>query len=120
MIVVDIGVSAAARAALPADASVFVIARDPAQPSPPIAVSRRRLADLPAQVALGDRDAMIPGRNLSAFDTFEIVVRASASGNPTEASGDWFGTRERRAGQLRRKWRSRSASECLSRGPAAA
>ena len=92
VIVVDIGVSAAARAALPADASVFVIARDPAQPSPPIAVSRRRLADLPAQVALGDRDAMIPGRNLSAFDTFEIVVRASASGNPTEGSGDWFGS----------------------------
>jgi cytochrome c-type biogenesis protein CcmH len=91
VIVVDVGVSAEARAALPADASVFVIARDPAQPSPPIAVTRRRLSDLPARVALGDRDAMIPGRNLSGFDSFEIVVRASASGNPTEGPGDWFG-----------------------------
>jgi cytochrome c-type biogenesis protein CcmH len=91
VISIDVGVSTEARAALPADASVFVIARDPAQPSPPIAVTRRRLSDLPARVSLGDRDAMIPGRNLSGFDTFEIVVRASASGNPAEGPGDWFG-----------------------------
>lgn len=89
---IDIGVADVAKAALPEDASVFIIARDPAQPSPPIAVTRRNLAELPARVSLGDRDAMIPGRLLSAFERFEIEVRASASGNPAAGPGDWFGT----------------------------
>ncbi|HEX5788525.1 MAG TPA: tetratricopeptide repeat protein [Woeseiaceae bacterium] len=94
VVTVDVTLSDAARAALPAEASVFVIARDPAAPSPPIAVARRRLSELPASVPLGDRDAMIPGRNLSAFANFEVVVRASGTGDPIAASGDWFGARE--------------------------
>lgn len=90
---VNINVSDEARAALPAEASVFVIARDPAQPSPPIAVTRRMLSELPTSVELGDRDSMIPGRSLSAFGEFELVVRASASGTPAATPGDWFGSR---------------------------
>ncbi len=89
---IDIAVADNARAALPGDASVFIIARDPAQPSPPIAVTRRNLAELPARVSLGDRDAMIPGRLLSGFERFEVEVRASATGNPAAAPGDWYGT----------------------------
>ncbi|HSO05940.1 MAG TPA: tetratricopeptide repeat protein, partial [Pelomicrobium sp.] len=58
----SIALSDAARIALPPDAVVFVIARDPAQPSPPIAVTRRRLAELPAVVQLGDRESMVAGR----------------------------------------------------------
>jgi cytochrome c-type biogenesis protein CcmH len=94
VVTVDVTLSDAARAALPAVASVFVIARDPAAPSPPIAVARRQLSELPASVPLGDRDAMIPGRNLSAFPNFEVVVRASGTGDPIAAPGDWFGARE--------------------------
>ena len=94
VVTVDVTLSDAARAALPAEASVFVIARDPAAPSPPIAVARRQLSELPASVPLGDRDAMIPGRNLSAFPNFEVVVRASGTGDPIAAPGDWFGARE--------------------------
>ena len=75
---------------LPAEASVFIIARDPAQPSPPIAVARRQVAELPATVPLGDAQSMIPGRNLSAFPEFEIVARVSVSGDPVAQSGDWF------------------------------
>lgn len=89
---IAVSVSAEARAALPADASVFVIARDPAQPSPPIAVTRRTLAELPAEIDLGDGDAMIPGRNLSGFAELELIVRASASGQPIAGPGDWFGS----------------------------
>lgn len=85
-----IEVSAGIADQLPADASVFIIARDPAQPSPPIAVTRRRLSELPAVITLGDSDAMIPGRNLSAFPEFEIVARVSISGEPVAQSGDWF------------------------------
>lgn len=75
---------------LPGTTSIFIIARDPAQPSPPIAVTRRQLAELPAQVSLGDAQAMIPGRDLSMFAEFEIVARVSVSGQPVAQSGDWF------------------------------
>lgn len=85
-----VALSDAARNALPANASVYVIARDPAQPSPPIAVQRRTLSELPAQLTLSDRDAMIPGRTLSAFDQVEIVARASSTGQPVQQPGDWF------------------------------
>lgn len=86
----SIGLSDAARSTLPAEATVFVIARDPAQPSPPIAVTRRQLSELPAVIELGDRDSMIPGRTLSGFAEFELVARVSVSGSPAAQPGDWF------------------------------
>lgn len=92
IVTADIALSAAARASLPSEASVFVIARDPAQPSPPVAVARRTLSELPAAVTLSDSDAMIPGRPLSAFAELEIVARVSVSGQPIAQKGDWFGS----------------------------
>ncbi len=91
VVLVSLSLSAAARAANSADATVYIIARDPGQPGPPIAVTRRRLSELPMLVELGDRDAMIPGRSLSGFSQFELLARISASGNPIAESGDWFG-----------------------------
>lgn len=73
------------------NATVFVIARDPAQPSPPIAAVRRRVAELPVVVVLGDSDAMVPGRLLSGFSELEIVARVSMSGQPVAQPGDWYG-----------------------------
>ncbi|MGB5333109.1 MAG: tetratricopeptide repeat protein [Woeseiaceae bacterium] len=87
-----IALSDDALSALTADANVFVIARDPAQPSPPIAVSRVRLSDLPTVVSLGDAQSMVAGRALSGFEEFELLARVSLSGSPAAASGDWFGT----------------------------
>ena len=81
-----------ATSSLGRDATVFIIARDPAQPSPPIAVTRRRVSELPAVVTLGDDDSMIPGRSLSAFAEFELIARVSMSGQPVAQSGDWFGS----------------------------
>jgi len=74
------------------DTTVFVIARDSAQPSPPIAVARRRLGEFPTIVVLSDRDAMIPGRPLSAFASVEVIARISLSGSPIAQAGDWFGS----------------------------
>ncbi len=87
----SVSVSEAAMQALPADATVFVIARDPAQPAPPIAVTRRRLSELPSVVELDDGDSMIPGRNLSGFAEIEVIARVSLTGEPTAQPGDWFG-----------------------------
>ncbi len=87
----SVSLSDEAAASIPADTTVFLIARDPAQPSPPIAVVRRRLTGLPLVVSIGDRDAMVPGRNLSAFDEFELLARVSVSGGPIAQAGDWYG-----------------------------
>ncbi|HLT92511.1 MAG TPA: tetratricopeptide repeat protein [Woeseiaceae bacterium] len=91
--VVQVGValSAAADEAVGPDATVYIIARDPARPSPPVAAVRRKAAELPLTVALRDADSMLPGRPLSSFERLEIVARASVSGEPTEQRGDWFG-----------------------------
>ncbi|MBT8086523.1 MAG: hypothetical protein KJO46_00745 [Gammaproteobacteria bacterium] len=78
--------------AIAADANVFVIARDPAQPSPPIAVSRLRLSELPTVVSLGDAQSMVEGRSLSGFEEFELLARVSLSGSPAARTGDWFGS----------------------------
>jgi cytochrome c-type biogenesis protein CcmH len=74
-----------------ADSTVFIIARDPAQPSPPIAAVRRRADELPAYVGIGDSDAMVAGRVPSGFAQLEIIARVSVSGQPIAQSGDWFG-----------------------------
>jgi cytochrome c-type biogenesis protein CcmH len=92
LLTVRLSVSDAAAAELPADATVFVIARDPAQPSPPIAVSPQRLAALPLVISLSDANAMVPGRPLSGFAELELVARVSLSGQPMAQSGDWFGS----------------------------
>ena len=81
--------------------TIFIIARDPAQPSPPIAAVRRRANELPSAITLTDADAMIPGRLLSGFDRLEIVARASTSGQPMAQSGDWFGAAELDTGESR-------------------
>jgi cytochrome c-type biogenesis protein CcmH len=86
-----VSLSAAAKAAIDSDAVVFVIARDPSQPIPPIAVQRRMLSDLPAQVAFSDADSMMAGRSLSQFAEVEVLVRVAVSGQRTQQSGDWIG-----------------------------
>lgn len=87
-----VSLSEAARSALGGNPSVFIIARDPGQPSPPIAVVRRSLSDLPAVVYLSDAESMVAGRDLSAFAEFELIARVSVSGQPGAQSGDWFGS----------------------------
>jgi cytochrome c-type biogenesis protein CcmH len=90
VIIANVSLSDDAKSALPIDASIFIIARDPAQPSPPIAVTRRSLSELPFAVELGDKESMIPGRKLSAFAEFEMIARVSVSGSPAAQAGDWF------------------------------
>lgn len=87
-----VSVSDEAMSAITGDANVFIIARDPVAPSPPIAVSRLRLSELPTIVSLGDAQSMVEGRDLSGFREIELLARVSLSGTPGAASGDWFGS----------------------------
>jgi len=87
----QVSLSEEAMAAMTSDANIFVIARDPMAPSPPIAVSRLRVSELPTIVDLTDAQSMVAGRELSGFAEVEVLARVSLSGGPAAASGDWFG-----------------------------
>ncbi len=88
----SVSLSDAAMASITVNAPVFIIARDPAVPVPPIAVSRRMLSELPAVVSLSDAQSMVEGRDLSGFAEIELLARVSLSGGPAAKSGDWFGS----------------------------
>lgn len=90
-VIISAAVSIGGTANAPANATVFIIARDPAQPSPPIAVKRLNTSELPTTINLADGDSMVQGRSLSGFAEIEIIARVSTSGMPTQQSGDWFG-----------------------------
>jgi cytochrome c-type biogenesis protein CcmH len=92
-VVLSVNVSIADTANVPAGAMAFLIARDPAQPSPPIAVKRLNTSDLPTTVNFADTDSMVAGRSLSGFAEVELIVRVSMSGQRTQQSGDWIGVR---------------------------
>ena len=70
------------------DVTVFVIARDPEKPGPPVAVKRLAVGDLPARIELTEADAMLPDRGLDAVESIELLARAALAGSATAASGD--------------------------------
>ena len=74
---------------LDAGVPIFVIARDPSRPGPPVAVRRLFAGDLPVRIELGDADAMLPNQRLSDLDAVQVVARASISGTPSAQSGDF-------------------------------
>ena len=57
----------------------------------PLAVLRKRVADLPLQFVLDDSMAMAPGMNLSRFDSVIVGARISKSGNAVRSPGDLEG-----------------------------
>lgn len=78
-------------AGLDATTPLFVLARTPDKPGPPLAVVRRQLGELPLIVELSDNDAMLPGRTISSATSVEIVARISRAGQPMAQPGDLFG-----------------------------
>jgi cytochrome c-type biogenesis protein CcmH len=79
---------------------VFVSARQPGIPGPPLAAVRLTSEALPATVELSDANAMIEGRNLSSVDEVEVSARVAFGGTATTAPGDLVGSaRSRRSSQ---------------------
>lgn len=77
---------------VPDDAAVFVFARSAnADGGPPLAVSRTRVAALPAEIELSDAQAMMPERALSSAERVVVTARISRSGDVTPSSGDLQG-----------------------------
>lgn len=71
---------------------LFVAARQPGIPGPPLAAQRLSSDQLPMTVVLSDANSMMEGRNLSSVDDVEIVARVAFGGTAVPAPGDLVGT----------------------------
>lgn len=86
-----VSIAPALRDRVPAQATVFVLARAPSEGRMPVAVLRLQVKDLPARFVLDDSLAMTPDRLLSRFSQLTVEVRVSASGQAMAQPGDLFG-----------------------------
>jgi hypothetical protein len=73
-------------------ATLFVYAKQPNAPGPPLAVLRLRVEHWPVTFKLSDANAMVPGRNLSNAQSVQIEARISRSGEALPQSGDLVGS----------------------------
>jgi len=94
---VSVAPALAARVA-PGD-TLFVFARAAEGPRMPLAILKRRAAELPLQFTLDDGMAMTPQLKLSSFANVVIGARISKSGNATPQSGDLEGQSAAPAGR---------------------
>jgi len=88
----SVSLDPALAAKLQPGATLFVSAREPGIPGPPLAAVRISSDELPATVVLSDANAMIEGRNLSSVDDVELVARVAFGGTAVTQSGDLLGT----------------------------
>jgi cytochrome c-type biogenesis protein CcmH len=77
---------------------LFVSARQPGIPGPPLAAVRITSDALPTTVVLSDANSMVEGRNLSSIDDVEIVARVAFGGTAVTASGDLIGKGQQKKG----------------------
>jgi cytochrome c-type biogenesis protein CcmH len=89
---VSVSLDPALAAKLKPGTALFVAARQPGIPGPPLAALRLSSDQLPTTVVLSDANSMIEGRNLSSVDDVEIVARVAFGGTAVPASGDLVGT----------------------------
>jgi cytochrome c-type biogenesis protein CcmH len=73
---------------LPSTAVLFVIARDPASPVPPLGAVRIPNPGFPMTVKLTDANSMLPQRPISGQPEIQLLARLSMSGTPAAAAGD--------------------------------
>ncbi|MGR9109127.1 MAG: c-type cytochrome biogenesis protein CcmI [Gammaproteobacteria bacterium] len=76
------------------DDAVFVYAQALSGPPMPLAVTRKKVRDLPIEVILNDSMAMMPQMALSKFSEVRIIARVSKTGNAIPQSGDFKGQAE--------------------------
>jgi cytochrome c-type biogenesis protein CcmH len=89
---VSVSLDPALAAKLKPGTALFVAARQPGIPGPPLAALRLSSDQLPTTVVLSDANSMIEGRNLSSVDDVEIVARVAFGGTAVPAPGDLVGT----------------------------
>lgn len=88
---VRLAIAPALKARLKADAPLFLFAREPGQPGPPLAVKRLGIDAIGTQIQLSASDSMMPGRAITNGRKVSITARVAFSGQPLPASGDLQG-----------------------------
>lgn len=83
-----VSVAASLRSAVAADDTVFVYARPAAGSKMPLAILRKRGADLPLDFTLDDSLAMSPAALLSSASEVIVSARVSKSGSASPQRGD--------------------------------
>ena len=71
------------------ESAVFVFVRAAQNPGPPLAVVRKRVDELPFEIALDDSHAMMPNRTISSVENVIVGARISATGNALRQPGDY-------------------------------
>lgn len=89
---IEVAVSPSLAGKLKPGTPLFVSARQPGIPGPPLAAVRLTSDQLPTTVVLSDANSMIEGRNLSSVDDVELVARVAFGGTAVPATGDLVGT----------------------------
>ena len=74
-----------------AGAMLFLVAREPGRPGPPVAVVRQSAENLPSLLTISDANAMLPGRTISGLERVQLIARIANSGEPTAQPGDISG-----------------------------
>ncbi|MAF84544.1 MAG: hypothetical protein QGH93_03505 [Gammaproteobacteria bacterium] len=72
-------------------AVLYLVARDPNQPGPPLAAVRHVTEGFPVTLNISDANAMTPGRSLTSLPQVKLIARITNSGEPTAQAGDLFG-----------------------------
>lgn len=95
VLAVHVSLAPALAAKASADSTVFVYVQPKdGSGGPPLAVRRLKLSELPADLQLSDRDAVMPGRVLSAYTDVVVSARVSISGTAATRPGDLLGRAE--------------------------
>ncbi len=89
---VKVALDEALRGKVSPDDTLFIYARAVQGPRMPLAIVRKRVADLPLTVTLDDSQAMAPTMTLSKFPQVTVGARVSRSGQAMPASGDLQGS----------------------------
>jgi cytochrome c-type biogenesis protein CcmH len=76
------------------DDSVFIYAQALSGPKMPLAITRKKVSELPLSVSLTDAQAMMPNMKLSNFKQVRLLARISKSGDAMPQTGDLIGVVE--------------------------
>lgn len=71
---------------------VFIAAVRESGPPMPLAAKKILASQLPRTVVLTEKDAILPGQDLTTETKIRVVARLSTSGSATPQSGDWEAT----------------------------
>jgi cytochrome c-type biogenesis protein CcmH len=91
VIAVQITVAEHLRERIDQSAALFIVARDPDQAGPPIAVVRQLAGSLPATINITDANLMLPGRSLADLPRLRLIARVARGGDPIAQPGDIYG-----------------------------